>query len=433
MIKYPYTVKRVSLLVNQKFISVIMLLIVFLCFGCSVFMSDENVSSSQSVSGYPIFPNIEPNDPPDNSPTNVSEGLTVVWETWQILNDDYVDPSALDSETFTEGAIRGMLSILGDPQTSYVSPDVLSGSFQDVFRGNFEGIGAHVSMNLAGKLVIVSPIEGSPAELAGIKSGDIILEADGESLEGLSLLEAITRIRGPKGSKVKLLVKHLGAIDPVEIIVERGVIPLISVRLRSEPGDKFTHIRISDFYPNTVTYLRDIIRDEIENGSQGIILDLRDNPGGTLSAAVDVASQFVDKGLILYVEDGKGKRSNWEARKGGIALDIPTVVLINKGSASSSEVLAGALQDHKRAKIIGTKSYGKGSVNILRELSNGGGLYITIAHWYTPLGRLIQNKGIEPDIEVEGRDNRDSDIKQLNRATEELENIIGSRNTTGTE
>ena len=195
MIKYPYTVKRVSLLVNQKFISVIMLLIVFLCFGCSVFMSDENVSSSQSVSGYPIFPNIEPNDPPDNSPTNVSEGLTVVWETWQILNDDYVDPSALDSETFTEGAIRGMLSILGDPQTSYVSPDVLGGSFQDVFRGNFEGIGAHVSMNLAGKLVIVSPIEGSPAELAGIKSGDIILEADGESLEGLSLLEAITRIR----------------------------------------------------------------------------------------------------------------------------------------------------------------------------------------------------------------------------------------------
>ncbi len=410
-----------------------MILIQILSFGCTVFVSGENASSSQSVSGYPVLPNIEQTDPPDNAPANVSEGLDVVWETWQILNDDYVDPSVLDSETFAEGAIRGMLSILGDPQTSYVSPDVLRGSFQDVFRGNFEGIGAHVSMNLAGKLVIVSPIEGSPAQLAGIKSGDIILEADGESLEGLSLLEAITRIRGPKGSKVKLLVKHLGAIDPVEIIVERGVIPLISVRLRSEPGEKFTHIRISDFYPNTVNYLRDIIRDEIENGAQGIILDLRDNPGGTLTAAVDVASQFVDKGLILYVEDGKGKRSNWEARKGGIALDIPTVVLINKGSASSSEVLAGALQDHKRAKIIGSNSYGKGSVNILRELSNGGGLYITIAHWYTPLGRLIQNKGIEPDIEVEGRDNRDSDIKQLNRAIKELENIIGYRNSTGTE
>jgi carboxyl-terminal processing protease len=324
-----------------------------------------------------------------------------------------------------------MLRVLGDPQTSYLSPEVVKGSFSDIFRGDFEGIGAHVNMNRAGKLLIVSPIPGGPAEAAGIRPGDIILEVDGESIEGLSLLEAVSKIRGPKGSTVTLLVKHLGAIDPVLISVERGVIPLVSVILRSQPGDRFAHVRITNFYPNTPEKVKEIVLKVIAEGAEGLILDVRNNDGGTLDAVVDIASMFLEPEdeLVLYVEKGDGTRTNWRVRDNETAQDIPMVLLVNERSASSSEVLAGALQDHERATIIGTSTFGKGSVNILRPLSNGGGLYITIAHWFTPLGRLIQGEGLTPDIVVENRIPRDADVQQLRRAIEELEQMVASRSS----
>jgi carboxyl-terminal processing protease len=276
-------------------------------------------------------------------------------------------------------------------------------------------------MNRAGKLIIVSPIDGSPAKAAGIRAGDIVLEVDGESLEGIGLMEAVALIRGPKGSVVTLLVKHLGDLDPVEIEITRGVILLPSIYLRSEPDDRYAHIRVTDFYPNTVTQLKETLKEVIDDGAQGLILDLRNNPGGTLDSVVDVASQFLDGGLVLYQMDGNGNRIDYSVRKGGIALDIPTVVLVNEGSASSSEVLVGALQDRGRATIIGSTTYGKGSVNHMRRLSNGGGLYITIGYWYTPLGRLIQEDGLKPDILVESRDPQTADIEQLKRAKSELD------------
>jgi carboxyl-terminal processing protease len=358
-------------------------------------------------------------------PRNVPEELIIVWEAWQLLQQDYVDRSKLDPEAFAEQAIRGMLRVLEDPQTSYVSPEVLKGSFGDVFTGDFEGIGAHVQMNAAGKVIIVSPIEGSPADKAGLRPGDIVLEVDGESIEGLSLLEAVSKIRGPRGTTVLLLVKHLGALDPVEIAVQRGVIPLTSVMLRSKPGAEFAHIRITNFYPNTADAFRETYTEAIKDGAKGLILDVRNNPGGLLKATVELASQFLEDGLVVYVEDGEGNRGEWKVSEGGVAKDIPMVVLANEGSASSSEILVGALQDHNRAKVIGTTTFGKGSVNILRPLSNEGGLYITIAHWYTPLGRLIQDEGLPPDIEVEDRDSKEADIKQLQRAIQELELMTG--------
>ncbi len=381
----------------------------------------------QGAVEYPTLPEPVPSDKPVVRPDAVPGDLGVVWEAWSLLNRDYVDPSELDGEDFSERAIRGMLTVLNDPQTAYLSPEIMTGSFQDVFRGNFEGIGAHVNMNRDGMLVIVKPIPGGPAEAAGIKPGDIILEADGEKLEGMSLLEAVSKVRGPKGSTVELLVKHLGALDPVLIAVIRDEIPLVSVRLRSQPDDRFAHVRIEQFYPTTPDDLRETVLQAVEAGAEGIILDVRDNDGGTLDSVVGIASLFLnpEDDLVLYVEKGDGTRQNWPVRPGlQIATDVPMVMLINERSASSSEVLAGALQDHGRATIIGEQSFGKGSVNILRPLSNGGGLYITIAHWHTPTGRLIHGEGITPDIEVTHRDAQEQDVQQLRRAIEELTRMV---------
>ena len=386
----------------------------------------EQAQAQQAVE-YPTLPEVVPSDKPVVRPAPVPADLGVVWEAWSLLNRDYVDPSELKGEDFTERAIRGMLTVLDDPQTAYLSPEIMQGSFQDVFRGNFEGIGAHVNLNRDGQLVIVKPIPGGPAEAAGIRPGDIILEADGESLEGMSLLEAVSKVRGPKGSTVELLIKHLGALDPVLIAVIRDKIPLVSVRLRSQPDDRFAHIRIEQFYPTTPDDLRETVLQAVEAGAEGIILDVRNNDGGTLDSVVGIASLFLkpENDLVLYVEKGDGTRQNWPVRHGmQIATDVPMVMLINERSASSSEVLAGALQDHGRATIIGEQSFGKGSVNILRPLSNGGGLYITIAHWHTPLGRLIHGEGITPDIEVTHRDVQEQDVQQLRRAIEELTRMV---------
>ena len=388
---------------------------------------DQTQAQAQKAVEYPTLPEVVPSDKPVVRPDAVPADLGVVWEAWAYLRQDYVDPSELNGEDFSERAIRGMLTVLGDPQTAYLSPEIVQASFQDVFRGNFEGIGAHVNMNRDGQLVIVKPILGGPAEAAGIKPGDIILEADGESLEGMSLLEAVSKVRGPKGSTVELLVKHLGALDPVLIPVVRDEIPLVSVRLRSQPDDRFAHVRIEQFYPTTPDDLRETILQAVDAGAEGIILDVRDNDGGTLDSVVRIASLFLkpEDDLVLYVEKGDGTRQDWPVREGmQIATEVPMVMLINERSASSSEVLAGALQDHGRATIIGETSFGKGSVNILRPLSNGGGLYITIAHWHTPTGRIIHGLGITPDIEVTHRDAQEQDVQQLRRAIEELTRMV---------
>ncbi len=416
--------------------SALVIIVMVFAIACTSDTEDEGSASAapapqqaqaQGAVEYPTLPEVVPSDKPVVRPDAVPGDLGIVWEAWSLLNRDYVDPSELEGEDFSERAIRGMLTVLNDPQTAYLSPEIMTGSFQDVFRGNFEGIGAHVNMNRDGQLVIVKPIPGGPAEAAGIKPGDIILEADGEKLDGMSLLEAVSKVRGPKGSTVELLVKHLGALDPVVIAVIRDEIPLVSVRLRSQPDDRFAHVRIEQFYPTTPDDLRETILQAVDAGAEGIILDVRDNDGGTLDSVVGIASLFLktEDELVLYVEKGDGQRQNYYAKPDmQIATEVPMVMLINERSASSSEVLAGALQDHGRATIIGEQSFGKGSVNILRPLSNGGGLYITIAHWHTPSGRLIHGEGITPDIEVSHRDAQEQDVQQLRRAIEELTRMV---------
>lgn len=357
-----------------------------------------------------------PADEPLQAPSEVPKELRVIWETWAHLTRDYVDRSNLDPEKLSEAAIRGMLAALEDPYTGYAAPETFTVDSNDIFLGEFQGIGAHVEMNRAGRLIIVSPIAGSPADKAGIRAGDIILEVDGQSISGLSTLEAVALIRGPKGTPVRLLVQHIGAIDPVEIEIIRGVIPLESVLIRSQPGAEIVHVRLTNFYPDTARQLVDAVQTAMEQGAKALILDVRGNPGGLLSSVIEVTSHFLNDGIILYQIDGAGTRINQNVLPGGNLRKIPMVILVNQASASASEVLTGALQDHDRATVIGTTTFGKGSVNILRPLSNGGGIWLTTSRWYTPNGRLIQGVGLKPDIEVSGIDARETDVQQLEKA-----------------
>ena len=341
-----------------------------------------------------------------------------------------MDRGDFDSEDFDEGAIRGLLTALGDAHTNYVPPEAFKIDNEDLY-GSFEGIGANVQMNADGKLFIVAPLDGSPAEAAGLRSGDLILAVNGESIEDLSLLEAVNLIRGPRGSEVTLLVRHLGQLEEVEVVVRRDRIQLDSVLVRSRPEDRFAHIRLTTFYSDTPEELAKAIRDQQANGAEGLILDVRDNPGGLLSSVVEVVSMFLDDGLILYELDGAGRRTDHSARNPGQFSDIPLVILANRGSASASEIVVGALQDHERAQIVGDKTFGKGSVNRLYRLGNGGGLYLTFAKWYTPNGRLIEGNGIEPDHEVTSRDRQRAETIQLEKAVEVMEEMVGGGTSTG--
>ena len=381
------------------------------------------VSSTPSTLDLPSAPVPSALSTPLAAPSEVPKELRAVWETWALLARDFVDRSELDPEELAKAAIRGMLEALDDPHTTYITPQNYEFVQSDT-SGKFEGIGATVNMTADGRLMIVAPLPETPAEEAGIKAGDVILEVDGESIEGLSLLEAVLRIRGPRGSTVRLLVTHLFEDESQIIEVVRGVIKLSSVNMNIT-AENFAYIHLRVFYENTNEELVDLLEEAKVQRVRGIILDLRNNPGGILSATVDVASQFLEDGLVLYEIDGTGRRSDWPVRRGGVATDIPMVVLGNEFSGSASEVLIGALQDHKRAIMVGAQTFGKGSVNILRPLSDGGGLYITLARWYTPDGRLIEGKGLDPDIEVRALGGQRED-SQFNKAVEILESQISA-------
>ena len=339
-----------------------------------------------------------------------------VFEVYETLKREHLFRDSLDPEVLSQGAVRGMLGALEDPYASYLTPQQHSVEAQD-FKGFFEGIGSEVTIR-DGQIIIVAPLPETPTEKAGIRPGDIILEIDGESTEGLSLLEVVNKIRGPKGMSVDLVILHESGGEPVRLTIVRDVIKVSSVRLRMLSG-RVAHVRITSFNGTTSQELADVLRKVDEFDARGIILDVRNNPGGLLDAVVQVTSQFVDGGLVLYEVNGQGKRSDWKARSGGLATEIPLVILMNQYSASGSEVMAGALMDRGRATTIGVTTFGKGSVNTLRRLSDGSGLYYTIGRWYTPNGTIIEGEGLAPDITVENPEDASEDL-QLDRATEFL-------------
>ena len=336
-----------------------------------------------------------------NEPAAVPDGLQIVWETYSILVREYAIRENIDPDVLAEAAVIGMLDALDDRYTSYIPPSTFKID-QDGFQGKFEGIGAQVEASPDRRGVIITkPLPNSPAEKAGIKAGDRILKVNGEDALEWSVLEAVNKIRGEKGTEVVLTVEHVGSLDPVDITIVRDTIDDPSVVKTMISDTDYGRIRISQFTAETPKEVRTLVRELIDDGAKGIILDLRGNPGGLLSSTVDVASEFLTDGLVTYEVDSRGQRKDWKVKSGGHFPDIPLVTLVDNFSASGSEVLTGALQDHGRTVAIGTNTFGKGSVNLLRGLSNGGGLYLTIGRWFTPNGRVIEEIGIEPDVVVE--------------------------------
>ena len=353
---------------------------------------------------------------PDQALEGLPEDFQRLVEVWELLKEEHIDGKSLDAHEISDGAIRGMLQALNDPYASYLRPDQYALETQDI-QGFFEGIGAEVGIR-NGRITILAPMPDAPAEKAGIRPGDAILEIDGETAQGISLLEAVSRIRGRKGTAVELLILHLNETEPILISITRGVIPLTSVRLLMQTG-RIGHLRLSSFSGTTNDELETALDRFKQAGGVGLVLDLRNNPGGLVSSVVNVASQFLDDGLVLYQIDARGRRIDWEVKSGGKALDVPMVVLVNEFSASASEVLSGTLIDHGRATIIGTTTFGKGSVNNLWPLDDGAGLYFTIARWFTPSGTQIEGDGIDPDIiQMNPQDGSQDD--QLDRAIEVL-------------
>jgi carboxyl-terminal processing protease len=325
--------------------------------------------------------------------------FNVVNEAWQALNQRYVDKSKLDPKKLSQGAVRGMMQSL-DQFSSYADPDTHKLETTNL-SGKFEGIGATITMK-DNQLTVVSPIIDSPAEKAGIKAGDRILEIDGQRSSTMSLVEATFKIRGPKGTTVTLLILHDGDTEPVEISIVRAEITGKSVSM--EMRDEIAYIRITQFLQTTANDLKAVLIQAINQGAKGIILDLRNNTGGLLISSEDVASQFLTMGIVAKVVDGSGMESVVPVRPDGIGTHLPMVVLVNEVSASASEIVAGALQDYGRAKLIGTKTYGKGSVQIIYDLSDGSALHITAYKWLTPFGRPIDGVGLTPDIPSDLKD-----------------------------
>jgi carboxyl-terminal processing protease len=334
-----------------------------------------------------------------------SPRLDTFWEAWEYLNQNFYGEIPSNDERMY-GAIRGMVNSFSDQHTAFIDP-VRAAISSENMQGSFSGIGATVRMDEAGRLLIVDPMPESPALKAGLRPGDFVVEVDGQSLEGMNLFEAVLLIRGPTGSTVVLTVFREGEMEPFDVPIVRDTIELEVVESEliepADGGDKIGYVRLSQFSGGAADKVTDAIDEMLDQGAVALVFDLRSNPGGLLSEAVNVSSVFIERGETIVRERLKGGEEKvFEAKRGyQIAEGIPLVVLVNQGSASASEIVAGAIQDFDKGTIIGKQTFGKGSVQLPHTLSDGSQLRVTIAEWLTPSGRQIHGEGIIPDIEAE--------------------------------
>jgi carboxyl-terminal processing protease len=356
------------------------------------------------------------------TPEDLDELFKPFWQTWNLVSEQFVE-QPVDEELMMRGAIRGMLNSLGDPHTSYLDPDMFERANAQLEGEEYEGIGAWV--DITGEyLTIISPMPGSPAEKAGLQPNDTVIAIDGDDMTGIDGELVRQRVLGPKGTTVTLTILREGVEEPFDVDIKREsiLVPTVDYEMLDE---NLAYVRLYTFGDDTEKDLQDALKDLMDQEPDGLILDLRYNGGGFLDTAIDVVSEFVSDGIVMYEEYGDGNRITYEARRGGYATEIPLVVLINEGSASASEIVSGAIQDRERGLLVGTVSFGKGSVqNYSPLVDDQGAVRITIARWLTPNGTQIMGIGLEPDVIVEITEedieaNRDS---QLEKAIELLTN-----------
>lgn len=343
------------------------------------------------------------------------------FEVWQSLKEDFVDKNQIKDKEMFYGSLQGLAASLGDSYTLFMDP-ALTKEFNDDLSGTFEGIGAEIGLRDE-LITIIAPLDGLPASQAGLLAGDKILAIDGQSALGLSVNEAVKRIRGPKGTTVTLSILRGQGDSTIDYKITRDIIFVKSVETEMRSDGIFV-IRVSNFNNDTDSLFTAAVSEALLKNPRGIILDLRNNPGGYLETAINMAGEWIKEGIIVAEQFNDNYRQ--ESFASGLARleNFPTVVLVNGGSASASEIVAGALRDYKKATIVGENTYGKGSVQTIRDLSDGSSLKITVARWLTPAGDAIDEKGIAPDIEVElTREDIEKDRDpQFDKALEVLKN-----------
>ena len=361
--------------------------------------------------------------------------FSLFWDVWDTVKQDYVDKGEISEKEMFYGALEGMVSALGDPYTVFMNPK-LAKDFEDDMSGTFEGIGAEIGIRNE-VLTIIAPLEDTPAQKAGLKAGDKVYAVNGESTAGISIDEAVRKIRGQKGTEVVLTIYNPTLDETKDISIIRGVIVLKSIKTDTvssgdgEAGnvsnnDDFFLVKITNFNGDTLKLFNETVRDILIKNPKGIILDLRNNPGGYLDTAIEIASEWVEEGVIVSEQYNEEQKDDYLARGRARLSNYPTVVLINEGSASASEIVAGALRDHNIATLIGKKTFGKGSVQAVREFDDGSSVKITVAKWLTPNGDSINEEGLSPDVEVELtiEEYKEDKDPQMDKAIEVLDELV---------
>jgi carboxyl-terminal processing protease len=357
---------------------------------------------------------------PSFPPSSQSLDLQLLYSVLDKVNSQYYDKTKIDTQKMLHGAIAGMLNSLDDPYTSFFPPKQNS-DFKTQLAGEFSGIGAELSLATNNRIQVTAPLDGSPAQNAGIKAGDIIAKVDDQDTSGWTLSQAVDKIRGPKGTKVKIAVLHENQKELVNLEIVRDTIKIKSVKGWIKKveciGDNcqenvscttcasVAYVRLSQFGDKTNDEWVEVINSlypqmKKENNFKGIVLDVRNNPGGYLTDAVFVASEFLKSGVVVSQTDNSGGKIDLSVSRAGILTDYPVVVLINKGSASASEILSGALRDQKKTLLIGETSFGKGTIQQASDLDDGASIHVSVGKWLTPAGIWVQGKGLTPDIEI---------------------------------
>lgn len=352
---------------------------------------------------------------------NNSVDFKLFWQTWNLLSLKYIDNKLIDPQKLYYGAIQGMVAAVGDPYTVFLPPEAQK-STKEQLDGAFEGVGIQLGYNKDKRLVVIAPLKDTPADKAGVKAGDLIIEINAKDAGNLSLPEAVSLIRGQKGTSVKLALFRENESEPRDVTLVRDTIVVKTVDFKAKltkSGKSIAYLRVVGFGEKTKDEWDTAVKEALAINPKGIIVDVRNNPGGFLEASVYLASEFLAGGKVVLQEDGQGVKQDLSATRYGQMLNLPLVVLINKGSASASEIFAGAIQDRKRGTLIGDQSFGKGTIQSSEDLPENTGIHITTAKWLTPNGRWIHTTGLTPDIKIEIT--ADSVDSQLEKALEVLD------------